>query len=285
MLYELEVAIDLALKAGKRVMEFYNDKTADTAEWQKNDKTFVTQADLESNSIIINGLGSIFPSHSILSEEGDDDKERLHNSNVWIIDPLDGTSDFRARTGDFSIMLAYTVQEKPVLGVVYAPAHGVMYTALKGGGAHILNVTDSGCDHASLRKMCVAKRTLDESIIMLSRKEFTPQEADELTKKFGMKGFIQAGSMGIKVGRIIEGKGDLYVNNDPRAGEWDSCAPGLILEEAGGIMTDYDGKEIRYNKEKPFLQRGAVCTSSIMLLQDVLKNVEQYIPLKKRDVA
>src|SRR5574342_34525 len=284
MLYELEIAIELALKAGKRVMEFYNDKTADTAEWQKNDKTFVTQADLEANSILINGLNSTFPSHAILSEEGDDDKERLLNSNVWIIDPLDGTSDFRARTGDFSVMLAYTVQEKPVLGVVYAPAHGIMYTALKGGGAHIMNVTPSGCDKSSLRKLCVADRPLDEAIIMLSRKEFTTQAAEELTKKFGMKGFVQAGSMGIKVGRIIEGKGDVYVNNDPRAGESDSCAPGLILHEAGGIMTDYDGKEIKYNKEKPFLSRGAVCASSIMLLQDILKNVEQYIPLKKRDV-
>lgn len=285
MLYELEVAIDLALKAGNRVMEFYNDKTADTAEWQKNDKTFVTQADLESNSILLSGLGSTFPSHAILSEEGDDDKERLHNSNVWIIDPLDGTSDFRLRTGDFSVMLAYTVQQQPILGVVYAPAHGVMYTALKGGGANVMDVTSSGCDKNSQRRLCVTHRPLDEAVIMLSRKEFTSQTADEITKKFGMKGYIQAGSMGIKVGRIIEGKGDLYVNNDPRAGEWDSCAPGLILQEAGGIITDYDGKDITYNKENPFLPRGAVCASSVMILQDILKNVENYVPLKKRDNA
>jgi 3'(2'), 5'-bisphosphate nucleotidase len=285
MLYELEVAIDLAIKAGKRVMEFYNDKSADTAEWQKNDKTYVTQADLESNSILIKGLSETFPTHSILSEEGDDDKERLHNSDVWIIDPLDGTSDFRARTGDFSVMIAYTVQKRPVLGVVYAPAHGKIYAALKGSGAHVMDVTEKGCDFNSQRKLCVSSRTLDESVIMLSRKEFTPEQADEMTKKFGMKGYIQAGSMGIKVGRIIEGVADLYVNNDPKAGEWDACAPGLILDEAGGIMTDYDGAEIKYNKDKPYLPRGAVCTSSVMLLQDVLKNVERYILLKKRDNA
>jgi 3'(2'), 5'-bisphosphate nucleotidase len=272
---EFNIARELALEAGKRIMELYNDTTTDIQEWKKLDDTYATQADIEANDIIIKGLRERFPHHAILSEESIDDKERLNSGDLWIVDPLDGTKDFRSRTGDFSVMIAYIIPPNPVVAVIYAPVHDKLYYAIKGTGAYLIE------KNGQRQELKVSNRTLEEAIITLSRKEFTPEQAEEIRQKFSMKGYLQAGSMGIKVGCIAEGRGDLYVNNDPRAGEWDACAPGLILTEAGGMITDYDGKEIEYNKEQPYLPRGAVCSNGASVHSAILRVVEQHIPLKK----
>ncbi len=269
---ELDIAVELTKKAGQRIIEIYD--AGDVIAWQKSDRTFLTQADVDSNDIIVDELKKIFPSHAILSEEEEDNRSRLSNEHLWIFDPLDGTSDFRSRTGDFAVMIAYAHKNEPVFGVVYVPVRDQLYTAEKGKGAFL---TESG----STRRLRVIPRLLEESVIVLSRKEFTPEEAQEVGRKYGAKGAIQSGSFGVKVGLIAEGKADFYINNDTNAGEWDSAAPGLILKEAGGTITDYDGKLLAYNKPDPHLPRGAICSTG-RIHEDILKAAEKYAPLKPR---
>lgn len=270
---ELDVAVELAQKAGKRIMELYNDSTTDIKEFPKLDHSILTQADVDSNRIILDGLKDAFPRYAVLSEESVDDKKRLSSDDLWIVDPLDGTKDFKGKTGDFSVMIAYAWQKHPIVAVVYEPALGKLYTAELGGGTYLL-------EKGQQTRLKVSPHPLEEAIIMLSRKEFAPDAAEAVRQLLGMKGVIQAGSMSIKVGYIAEGKGDLYVNNDPNAGEWDSCAPQLILEESGGKMSDYDGKPIAYNKEDPHMPRGIVCSNG-PIHDAILKKIEPIIPLKK----
>ena len=128
---ETRVAIEAATKAGKEVMKIYHHDFTTTF---KNDNEPLTQADLESN-FIINQL--ILPfGYPILSEEDKDDKKRLKHNKIWIIDPLDGTTDFVNKTGEFTIMIALVENHKPILGIIYWPTQDQLYLAQKGFGAY-----------------------------------------------------------------------------------------------------------------------------------------------------
>jgi len=247
---ELDTAVDLALEAGKKLME-YHGQDSEPGRTSKPDGSPVGLPDYESNAIIVQGLKDTFPRHSILSEESEDDKSRLSNDHLWIVDPRDGTAD---REGNFSVMIAYLFQKRPMAAVVYVPVQKKLYTAEIFNGAYLT-------EDKARRQLQIIPRSLEKSTLILSRKDMTPERAKEICQKLGMNGCKQVGSFGVKVGHIIEGNADLYINNITRAGEWDSCAPGLILSEAGGQVTGYDGKPLSYNKDQPNLPRGAICST------------------------
>ena len=269
---ELDLALDLAQKAGKEILKLY-ESDAPIEEWKKQDKTCVTKADLVSNEIIMEGLKKAFGNHAIMSEETDDDKTRFGNEHLWIFDPLDGTADFKQRNGGFSIMIAYLHKNTPVVGVVYAPTRDTIYYAERGKGAFSIRDGET-------KQLRVTQRDLDDAVLVLSRKDFTQEQAHKLARKFEAKGALRSGSFGVKVALILEGRADFYINNNPLLGEWDTAAPELILSEAGGKTTDYDGKPLTYNKPNPLLLRGSICSTKA--IHDlILANVEKYVPLKK----
>ncbi|VVB81261.1 Fructose-1,6-bisphosphatase/inositol-1-monophosphatase [uncultured archaeon] len=278
---ELDVAIQLAKEAGRKIMEFYG---SDVAVQLKADGTPVTPADIASSRALIRGLRDTFPYHSILSEEtfqekdGRAAKKRLDNKHLWIVDELDGTSDFEKRTGDFSVMIAYLIERQPILAVVYAPAKDKLFTATLGGGAWLTE------KDVKTRLQITNPRTLENALIALSRKDMTEEQAREICAKFGAKGFRQAGSFGVKVGLIAENQVDLYVNSSPNAAEWDACAPGLVLSEAGGRMTGYDGDTITFNNPSPYLPNGAVCSTGLIHVP-VLACVKSVMPFTPRKTA
>ena len=117
-------------KAGEKIIEIYN---TDFSTEKKDDDSPITQADIESNKILKEVLGET--GISILSEEDADDKKRLSEERVWIVDPLDGTTDFVNRTGEFTIMAGLVENHKSVLGMIYWPTKKKMYLAESGKGA------------------------------------------------------------------------------------------------------------------------------------------------------
>ena len=270
---ELDVAVDLALRAGKKLAELYNKRII-VEQWHKIDRTNVTEADLAANKIILEGLEDKFPRPIILSGEtfSPEEKARLKSDDVWLIDPLDGLYDFTHRTDDFSVIIAYTHKGQPIAAVMYLPIHDKLYTAKALQGAYL---TEKGVT----RELHVSERTMEEAVIALSRKEFNAEKADEIRQKMGMKSFIQTGSMGVKVGLIAEGKADLYINSNSNAGEWDAAGPGLIIVEAGGRISDYDGNILQYNKEDPYLRKGAICSNGVVH-DSALEKVDEIFPLK-----
>jgi len=124
----------IARLAGERIIAVYNDKFEVV---QKADKTPLTTADLEANRVILDGLETLSYKAPILSEESAaiSFSERTGWETYWLVDPLDGTREFIARNGEFSVNIALIHQGSPVLGVVYAPILNIVYYAASGLGA------------------------------------------------------------------------------------------------------------------------------------------------------
>ena len=117
--------IPIAKEAGNAIMEIYNKKYVIE---KKDDDSPVTTADITSNNIITSGIKNI-SKHPILSEEIQDTPERLSSEYVWIVDPLDGTSDFIKKNGEFSVMIGLVQGNTPVFGASYEPATKKCYYA------------------------------------------------------------------------------------------------------------------------------------------------------------
>ena len=127
---EFEIALKAAAKAGEEIMKVY---ASDFFSKTKEDYSPITMADLKSNKVIKEILSKT--GLEILSEEDYDAKKRLEENRVWIVDPLDGTTDFVKRTGEFTIMIGLVQEGKPVLGVISWPTENTVFAAQTGCGA------------------------------------------------------------------------------------------------------------------------------------------------------
>ena len=127
---ELDIAVKAAQEASNIILEIYQK---DYNTFTKKDDSPVTDADLQSNKIINKILSDT--KYSILSEEDIDDQSRLSKDMIWIVDPLDGTSDFIDKTGEFTVMIALIQNRKPILGVIAWPTEKTLFVAQKNCGA------------------------------------------------------------------------------------------------------------------------------------------------------
>lgn len=248
---EVKLAIDAATKASRAVMDVYN--TGFTSEL-KDDDSPITKADLQSNEIIKEVLsGSGLP---ILSEEDEDNKERLKHKKIWIVDPLDGTSDFVNRTGEFTIMIGLVENKKPVLGLICRPTTNTLFLAQKGGGAYKL-------ENNSWQRLAVSKtRDLKKCKAVASRFHLSEKEK-RFFKSLGVSSFESRGSS-LKVAEICMGLADLYLTTSNKIKQWDTCASYCLVKEAGGKMTDMNGKEILYNIEVVNHESGLLVTNGLV---------------------
>ena len=248
---ELDIAIKAAKVAGDAILEIYQrDFDAHT----KKDNSPITEGDLKSNEIIKKILSET--EHVILSEEEEDDLSRLSKNMVWIVDPLDGTSDFIDKTGEFTIMIALIKNKKPILGVIGWPTEKTFFVAQKGSGAfrysndewHKISVTS-----ISELSKC---RTVG------SRHHLSDREKSFI-KKLGIEDFTSIGSS-LKVGKISSGEAEAYITTTNKMKEWDSAASYCIISEAGGKMTDMLGNDITYNNKNVFHQNGILVTNGLI---------------------
>jgi len=251
-------------EAGSAVMGIYD---TDFAVEQKEDKSPVTEADTRAHNMLMTALGEF--GYPILSEEGDSKESARYNAqHVWIIDPLDGTNDFVQKTGEFSIMVGLVEDGKPVFGAVYAPAVDKLYYAQSGSGAWLSHGGET-------TRLSVDTRT--EHIRAVSSRSHNSPEIDAYYKALGAHERIAVGSNGVKIGRIAEGEADVFYNPTSKMGEWDGCAPQIILEEAGGKMTGADGSPIVYNKKDPHLSHGILATNGALHPKATYERGRTYI--------
>lgn len=239
---ELETAISLAREAGRTILEYYAvEIIAEEKFGADNFSEPVTAADRASSRIIVDGLMAAFPNDFVLSEEeADVPHERIENSRVWITDPIDGTWGFIKKDGDFAVQIGLAVEGEPVVGVVYLPAHGRLYYGSKGNGSF---VADDGDE--PLRLKASTNTDFSQMNLAVSRNHRSPK-ISKIISEFGLKNEIQRGSVGLKVGLVAEAICDLYIHLSPRTKFWDTCGPQIILEEAGGVLTDLFGEKIGY---------------------------------------
>jgi 3'(2'), 5'-bisphosphate nucleotidase len=240
---ELKAAIDLARTAGARILEFYALEII-TEQKLGADNFYepVTIADKTASKIIVEGLSEAFPEDGILSEEEDDIIEiRTSRRRAWMIDPIDGTWGFINKDGDFGVQIGLTINGEAVLGVVFLPVHSQLFYAVKGQGAFLIEG-----DREPRRLRVSGKTDFSEMTIAVSRNHLSPKMS-RVAEDFNFRDIIRRGSVGLKVGLIATERADLYIHLSPRTKFWDSCAPQIILEEAGGRMTDLFGAPLRYD--------------------------------------
>ncbi len=257
--HELEIATTLARLAGKRILEHY---ITDFETFQKlsvdNLSEPVTIADQEASRIIVDGLASEFPNDAILSEEEPDNLNRRMNSRrVWIIDPLDGTAGFVRRDGDFGVQIGLVDNGVPILGVVFLPVYSALSYAFKGGGSFA--AVDDG---EPVRMQVSDRRELSNMTLAVSRNHINPNMS-RIIAHFGIRKIVNRGSVGLKVGLITDRTCDIYIHPGPRTKLWDSCAPQIILEEAGGKFTDILGAALVYDRAELGNLNGILATNGV----------------------
>lgn len=263
---ELRLAVDLARNAGAAILEFYNRPIEVLQKLDKHEREPVTLADRTANELIVNALHQHFPDDGILAEESEDTDRRLSKQRVWMVDPLDGTNGFIDGNGDFAVQIGLAVDGVVVLGVVYQPLIDLLYRAVRDQGAWIESAD------GDLRAARVSEHTeLEQMRLAASRSHRSPR-MDQVVRALGVSREVQRGSVGIKVGLIIEQQCDLYVHLSPRTKQWDTCAPQIILTEAGGRVSDLFGNPITYNGAEIQNRNGLVATNGVAH-QQVLKTL------------
>ncbi len=232
----------IVARAGAEIMRIY---AGDFAVQYKPDGSPLTSADLESQRVILEGLAALTPDVPVLSEESAVAPwpERRLWEELWLIDPLDGTREFVKRNGEFTINLALISRNEAILGVVAAPAQGVVYWGIRGLGAFR---TRRGAAPAAIRVAPVGRPVR----VVGSRSRPSAESAAYLAR-FADSVSLRAGSS-LKFCLVAEGSADVYPCFGPTS-EWDTAAGQALLEAAGGHVTRLDGHRLRYNCRESLL--------------------------------
>jgi 3'(2'), 5'-bisphosphate nucleotidase len=228
--------LPIVARAGAAIMRVYDSSFAVQ---RKDDDSPLTQADLESQQVILDGLGRLTPDIPILSEESAQApwSERRTWNELWVVDPLDGTREFVKRNGEFTVNIALVIDHEPVLGVVSAPARGLLYGGAAGIGAFT--------QHRGATRIPIHVSPPGNPVrVVGSRSHASPDTAAYLAR---LKAHVMTGiGSSLKFGLIAEGAADLYPRFGPTS-EWDTAAGQAVLEAAGGHVTRLDGHRLRYN--------------------------------------
>ena len=261
---ETKLAIDAALKASDAVMKIYNQ---DFLILQKEDRSPITEADIMSNEIIENTLSA--SGHPILSEESTDRIEkRLGCKKIWIIDPLDGTTDFVNKTGEFTIMIALVVDNYPVMGVICHPFEKKLYVSQKGQGAY--------CYYKEKwMRLKVSKTSILSQCRAVGSRFHQSQHERNFLKTLGVLEFTSRGSS-LKVLDICCARAEFYFTTTNKINQWDTCASSCLVAEAGGNMTDMLGKPLEYNTKIVNHQNG-ILVSNKAIHEELVQKYSEFV--------
>ena len=225
--------VEVARLASSAIMEIYA-RTSITHE-QKNDGSPVSEADVAAAVIIERMLEKT--GMPVVCEEGIPPSIQGH-SMYWLVDPLDGTKEFLARNGEFSVNIALIAGDEPVVGVIAIPVTGEVYVGVKGKGAE---------RWMNGERSSISNTRNASSYIAASSRSFGSPEIDSWLERFGVGERLRCGSA-IKFCRLAEGKADIYLRLG-RTMEWDTAAGQVIVEESGcRLVTLPEQKRLQYGK-------------------------------------
>jgi myo-inositol-1(or 4)-monophosphatase len=185
------------------------------------------------------------PNYGWLSEETVDSPDRLDKTRVWVVDPLDGTKEFIEGVPNFVVSIALVENGAPIVGVLYNPVTGELFTAVKGEGAFL----NGEPIH------CITKENVADMVILNSRSETRRGLWEPFAGTFGELKAI--GSVAYKLGLTAAGKADIFASLRPK-NEWDICAGNCLINEAGGKLIDLKGNDVIFNQEKTLIEPGLI---------------------------
>ena len=234
----LKVAKQAALEAGKVILKYYGKDQYKNVK-HEDPTDYVTEADLAAERVIVKILTSSFPDHNLIAEE--EAKIDKKSEFTWVIDPLDGSISFGSGVPYFSVSIGLLERGTPILGVVYNVSFKKLYWAEKGQGAYL--------NGKAIRVS--KKESLKESVGVfdfghnVKRQYKLDLYVNKLITKIGY--IYSFGSAAASLGMIAEGVLDLDINH---AYPWDFAGGAVIVREAGGKVTDFEGNEPAWNKER-----------------------------------
>lgn len=223
----LDIAIEAAKKAGELLLELFNTKTEITF---KSDRSIVTKADLKADALITNLIEDVFPHHSILSEESGEKSKDLEY--LWVIDPLDGSTNFSVHNPFFAVSIGLLYKYKPLLGVVYSPVQDELFVATRNSGAKLNNQT-----------ITVNKDAVFETSFLAYCNGRDQHSREEMIKIYGElkkqnNMFRQVGAASLELCYVAAGRFGSFIM--PGINPWDVMAGALIVNEANGLTTDFE---------------------------------------------
>jgi len=236
--HEIEIVSELSRKAGKAILDLYG-RPMTIAYKGSNDP--VTEADRKANALIVEGLSRHFPQDTLVAEESPLPPHSLKSGRVWYIDPLDGTKEFMAGNGEFSVMIGLSLDGRSQCGVVYWPIRDELFAGNIGGMAWQET-------HGHRHALSSVQSINLQSFTLIASRSHPPPQLDLLKQSLGITQEQTMGSVGLKVAQIVQGKADVYVELSGYTRAWDACAPEAILRAAGGSFTDAHGQPIHYGQ-------------------------------------
>ena len=252
MKHLLNTAITAALEAGKAILE---NKSDDFEVEIKGDNSPLTKADTASHNVIMSYLTET--NIPVLSEEGKAMayEERKDWSQLWIVDPIDGTKEFIKRNGEFTVNIALIENQKTLIGVIFVPVTGELYFSTKEMGAFKVTVDLDNFDLDTLisngNKLPLQREDKTFTVVA-SRSHMSPETetyVQGMRNKHGNVNLISKGSS-LKLCMVAEGIADCYPRFAPTM-EWDTAAGQAICEHAGFKVIDWGTKEnMLYNREE-----------------------------------
>ncbi|MDH5300520.1 MAG: 3'(2'),5'-bisphosphate nucleotidase CysQ [Gammaproteobacteria bacterium] len=240
----LTALMQITRQAGEAILEVYQGPYEIS---HKQDTTPVTDADLIAHQLLVSTLHDLAPQLPILSEESPliPLSTRRQWKRYWLIDPLDGTLEFIRKTGEFSVNVALVEKNRPVFGLVYAPVSGTFYYAQKGLGAY-RQKRDQPAERIYGRQL-----QPKQLVVTTSSRSRRDRRTLEFLSRLPDYQLLTMGSA-LKSCLIAEGKADIYPRIGPTS-EWDTAAAQIIVEEAGGQLTDMNLQPLRYNTRETLL--------------------------------
>ena len=233
----IEELVDTFLKAGELSISLRDNGLKKEI---KSDNTPVSNGDLEVNKFITKKISEITPEIPIISEETTDNKDNTELKNFWLIDPIDGTYDYINDLEEFTINAGLIINNKPVAGLINAPAKKRMFYAYGKGNAYELS-------NGVIVNLNEKSTKNNKPIKFISYSNKIKPEIQKIYKDLGVVENVKMKSS-LKFCVVATGEYDGYVA-EPRAYEWDIAAGHAILVASGGTITDFDGNEILYGKK------------------------------------
>jgi 3'(2'), 5'-bisphosphate nucleotidase len=251
--HALEAMIRIASSAAALVREAYAGEVL--AEYKGPDDP-VTRVDRAANELIVQALDRAFPGVPIVAEESDPRTfaGRTQASEVFFVDPLDGTREFLAKNGEFAVMIGLARNGAAVLGVIDCPAVGRVFGG--GGAVPSFEIAPDGS-----RRALVARTPGDRLRVLVSRSRFGEKTRAALAK-LGEVEIIPTGSAGLKTALVCAGDADAYVHLEQAGMLWDSCPGDAIAKGSGVTVSSGDGALIDYREGDLQLSRGVVVAAT-----------------------
>lgn len=251
---EIAVCNELVEEASEIALSIYSREfTVD----EKANKDPVTEADRQLNRLIVERLRAEFPADVVIGEESGHGGT-VAGARVWFVDPIDGTSDFIRKNGEWSIMIGLVEDGRACAGIVGEPALGSVYWAAAGEGCFRRR-------GGSVERVFAARHSDPSTATAVLSRSHPDPDTERVLAALGVTKRFQHGSVGCKVARIADQAADFYFNFSGACHMWDVAGPDIVLREAGGVVAGLDGAPIQYSGVDTRVRAPFVATTQQLL--------------------